>query len=307
VTVDHAASLADFLKTFDFFYPIISGRTAALAVEMMAEAFVEQQLADNVIYSEVRFAPQLLTSENVTSQMLVDAAWRGLRKGMKGSAVRVHLILCCYRNLPVAACGDIVELAAANPEKVVGVDLAGDEMGFSNEPWMVYFEDLFKRGIHRTVHSGESGTNATRDCETAVTKMHAERIGHGYQCLTSAKAVDLLRTGQVHIEACPSSSVGTHATGQLGPDHPIARFAKLGLSFGLNTDDAGVLRTNMTHEFERARDLLGFSLAQLRQATEAAAAHVFAPDDEKLILLHEVRKYWTSIRMLAQKSPTLVV
>merc|ERR1719199_1149216 len=138
----------------------------------MAEAFVSQQAASNVIYSEVRFAPQLLTSGNVTSKMLVQASLRGLQKGLraaraKGQKLDVELILCCYRSIPPEKCGEIVDLAAEmkGPGQIVGVDLAGDEMHFSNDPFIPFYERMHRLGIHRTIHSGEEGVNATHDCE----------------------------------------------------------------------------------------------------------------------------------------------
>eukprot|EP00746_Dinoflagellata_sp_MGD_P139384 gnl/MRDRNA2_/MRDRNA2_72858_c0_seq1.p1 gnl/MRDRNA2_/MRDRNA2_72858_c0~~gnl/MRDRNA2_/MRDRNA2_72858_c0_seq1.p1 ORF type:complete len:375 (-),score=73.72 gnl/MRDRNA2_/MRDRNA2_72858_c0_seq1:465-1589(-) len=291
IAAPHSKSLADFLATFNFFYPFL--QDSEEAIEIFSEAFSRQQAAANVIYSEMRFAPQLLITGNVsgvTNEGLVLAAQRGLSKG----GARVRILLCCYRNLDPAACAEIVDLAARHRDIVAGIDLAGDETHFPNAPWIPYFQNASALGIPRTIHSGEEGPYAQKNCADAIGPMKANRIGHGYHCLSNSTIVDQIRNANIHLEACPSSSVGTKAvTVPLGPKHPIAHFLETNLSFGLNTDDPGVLLTNMTHELELGNQYLGFNFGVLRQATLNAAAAAFVSDEvERDQLVAKIHDWW---------------
>ena len=91
----------------------------------------------------------------------------------------------------------------------------------------------------------------------------------------------------VHLEACPSSSIGTGAV-KAWEDHPIKMFAQRGYSFGINTDDAGVLDTNMTLELFLSETKIGLSVAELEAATVNAAEAAFLPRSEVIDLQHRL-------------------
>ena len=50
--------------------------------------------------------------------------------------------------------------------------------------------------------------------------MNVSRIGHGYKCLNSSKALKIIKENNIHIEACPTSSI---ATGSISSwkNHPV--------------------------------------------------------------------------------------
>eukprot|EP00747_Dinoflagellata_sp_TGD_P165675 gnl/TRDRNA2_/TRDRNA2_187298_c0_seq1.p1 gnl/TRDRNA2_/TRDRNA2_187298_c0~~gnl/TRDRNA2_/TRDRNA2_187298_c0_seq1.p1 ORF type:complete len:406 (+),score=81.26 gnl/TRDRNA2_/TRDRNA2_187298_c0_seq1:86-1303(+) len=301
----HSTSLTNFLEAFNFFYPFITDSPAAL--KAMADSFVRQKAATNTIYAEYRYAPQLLLTTNgsragLSLEALVNATQIGLETGMaaNNNTVRVRQLLCCYRNLPPSACHDIVELAKRRPDIVAGIDLAGDEHDYPDTAWISVFQKAAQSGVRRTVHTGET-PGSLPDCTTAVHDMHAERLGHGYQCMKNVSLIEEIRKRHIHLEACPSSSVGTGSVAiALSPQHPIAAFARSGLDFGLNTDDPGVLLTNMTHELQLGKDALKFSVAQLALSSVNAALAAFLPSEEAMVLAEQVAQGWLAVLRAAR-------
>jgi len=63
--------------------------------------------------------------------------------------------------------------------------------------------------------------------------------------MNSSIALALIKEKDIHLEACPSSSVGTGSVTVGWEDHPIRKFKEYGLNFGINTDDQGVLLTSL--------------------------------------------------------------
>eukprot|EP00656_Telonema_subtile_P009529 TRINITY_DN14486_c0_g1_i1.p1 TRINITY_DN14486_c0_g1~~TRINITY_DN14486_c0_g1_i1.p1 ORF type:complete len:316 (+),score=44.50 TRINITY_DN14486_c0_g1_i1:160-1107(+) len=193
ISVSGGHTLQHFLATFDFFMPFLQDDVQA--VEMLAKAFVLQQAASRVLYTEGRFAPQLLNGTNTTVDDIVSAVLRGIDVGVTQAGVegmRVNLILCCMRGLPAHRCNDVVRLAtkyrntSITTARVVGIDMA-EGGGPATGPfadWLPAFESAHAQQVHATVHAGESCVapeSCPDNCETAL-RMRVTRIGHGYNC-----------------------------------------------------------------------------------------------------------------------------
>ena len=124
----------------------------------IARELIEDMASDGVIYAEVRFAPQLHTRRGMSLQQVVDVVSSGLRSAGEEHGIGVELILCCVRHESSQQSLTIARLAAANRDKVSGLDLAGDEAGFPDaEPHRQAFLLAQEAGLHRTVHAGENG------------------------------------------------------------------------------------------------------------------------------------------------------
>lgn len=125
-----------------------------------------------------------------------------------------------------------------------------------------FLQEAAKRGIHRTVHAGESG--GPKEVVLAVTDMCAERIGHGYRLTndeTSYKKYALEE--RIHFEACPYSSVLTGAVPHDWKAHPIARWAKDNVNFSINTDDPTCFDNTVLTDMRIAEHDIGLSIHQL--------------------------------------------
>jgi hypothetical protein len=78
---------------------------------------------------------------------------------------------------------------------------------------------------------------------------------------------------KVMVEICLTS--GDLILGIEGPHHPLPTYIKYGVPVALATDDEGVSRSDMTHEYVRAVESYNFSYAQLKKMARESLEHSF--------------------------------
>ena len=111
----------------------------------------------------------------------------------------------------------------------------------------------------------------------SVERGHAERIGHGVDVMNEDRPLDLLREmaqRKVLVEICLTSN--DVILGVRGDDHPLLAYMKYGVPVALATDDEGVSRSDMTHEYLRAvqsYDSLGYK--ELKRMARMSLEHSF--------------------------------
>ena len=87
-------SLNDYLAKFPL--PLSVLQTKEGIAECM-EDLVKLLDSEQMLYAEIRFAPQLHLDKGLTQREVIEAAIKGAKQGMEGSRVKVQLILCCMR------------------------------------------------------------------------------------------------------------------------------------------------------------------------------------------------------------------
>jgi adenosine deaminase len=65
--------------------------------------------------------------------------------------------------------------------------------------------------------------------------------------------------------------------GVSGKDHPFPIYRKFGVPVALATDDEGVSRINLTHEFVRAVQTYGLRYEQIKSMVRSSLEHSFLP------------------------------
>jgi adenosine deaminase len=138
--------------------------------------------------------------------------------------------------------------------------------------------------VHITLHAGELAPGmVTPDglhfhIRQAVELGHAERIGHGVDVMYEDDAPGLLKElakKHVMIEINLTSNDGI--LGIKGADHPLPFYRKAGVPVALSTDDEGVSRIDLTHEYVRAAEEYSLSYAELKQMARTGMEHNFLP------------------------------
>ncbi len=112
----------------------------------------------------------------------------------------------------------------------------------------------------------------------SIERAGAERIGHGVAVMNEDDAVGLLREmakKKVLVEICLTSN--DVILGVSGEQHPLPIYRKYGVPVALATDDEGVSRTDMTHEYLRAVDTYGLSYSDLKRMARDSLEHSFIP------------------------------
>ena len=160
---------------------------------------------------------------------------------------------------------------------------------------IAYFHRKYPR-VAITLHAGELtpalvGPSALADhVRLAVEVAGARRIGHGVDVLGERDARGLLRDlaqRRILIEiALTSNALILNVRGMA---HPLPAYLAAGVPVALVTDDAGVSRSDLTHEFARAATTYGFRYAQLKMFARNSVHYAFLPG----------RSLWRDDRYLA--------
>src|SRR3984885_9173468 len=181
------------------------------------------------------------------------------------------------------------EAASADP-RVVGINLVMPEDGYVSmsdyalQMRMVGFLHGVYPKVHITLHAGELAPGlVTYDglsfhVRQAVEIAHAERIGHGVDIMYEERPYDLLKEmAAKHVMVEINLSSNDLILGISGKNHPFPIYRKFGVPVALSTDDEGVSRIDLTHEFVRAVETYGLRYADLKQLVRTGLEHSFLP------------------------------
>jgi adenosine deaminase len=181
------------------------------------------------------------------------------------------------------------ELEKADP-RFVGFNLV------MPEDWYVPMHDFdlhmrmieglrkFYPGARVSLHAGELAMGLVppeglrSHIRESVERAGAERVGHGVAVMYETDPIGLLQEmakKNVLVEICLTSN--DVILGISGDRHPLPVYMKYGVPVALATDDEGVSRSDMTHEYLRAVEGYGLSYVQLKKMAYESIAHSFLP------------------------------
>jgi hypothetical protein len=152
---------------------------------------------------------------------------------------------------------------------------------------VAYFHRKYPRaGI--TLHAGEitpalvAPAALAGHIRAAIDVAGATRIGHGVDVLGERDAAGLLREmarRRVLVEIALTSN--DQILNVRGRAHPLPAYVAAGVPVALVTDDAGVSRSDLTHEFLRAALTYGFSYPQLKAFVRNSVRYSFLPPAQR--------------------------
>jgi adenosine deaminase len=213
-------------------------------------AYLERAAAENVRCAEIFFDPQTHTARGVPIEHVILGLEHACRRAHAEWGLRARLILCFLRHLPEDDA--IATLGAALPwrEHFVGVGLDSSERGHPPEKFERVFAHARALGLHAVAHAGEEGPPAY--IESALDRLHAERIDHGVRCVESPALVERLARERVPLTVCPLSNVKLRVFPDLSV-HTLPALLDAGLVATLNSDDpayfGGYLNQNYLQTF----------------------------------------------------------
>jgi len=136
--------------------------------------------------------------------------------------------------------------------------------------------------VHIALHAGElvQGLVPPEDLQFHVRDSveigHAERIGHGVDVMNETRPFELLHKmagNKVMVEICLTSN--DVILGVRGPQHPLREYIRAGVPVALATDDEGVARSDMTHEYLKGAEEQDLSYLQLKKMARTSLEHAF--------------------------------
>ncbi len=181
------------------------------------------------------------------------------------------------------------ELASSNP-RFVGLNLVMPEdwyvpiHDFNEHMAMLdYLHGVYPK-VHITLHAGEIAMGLVKPedlsfhIRASVERGHAERIGHGVSVMLEKDPIGLLkemaaRNVMVEINLTSNDQI----LGVSGDDHPLPMYMKYGVPTAISSDDEGVARSDMTHEYLRAVQGYHLRYVELKRMTRQSVEHSFLP------------------------------
>lgn len=192
----------------------------------------------------------------------------GVLQGMDDAATDFDLpsqvIPAINRELGASRAVEFVELVQANrADRVVGVGLDFNEVGFPPENYIAAFDLARSYGLHRTSHAGEVGPAA--NVRNGIELLRCERVDHGYNIVDDPALVAECVESRIPFTVCPTTTTFTTDHRDLtNPQHPIRRMADAGMCLTINSDDPTMFRSELSDEYVKAHHQLGFTLAEIR-------------------------------------------
>ena len=273
------SDLVGFLTKLDWMVKVLADLDA---VKRVAYENVADAALSGLDYAELRFSPYYMAiTHKLPIEGVVEAVADGVQAGLKEYDVNINLIGIMSRSFGVEACQQELSALLTHKDKLVGMDLAGDELGFPGDLFKSHFKQVRDADLSITVHAGEAdGANSMWQ---AIIELGATRIGHGVKAIHDLKLMDYLVEHRIGIESCPTSNLHT-STVESYQAHPIKDFLNKGVLTNLNTDDPGVSNINIAHEYQVTHSEIGLSQQELKQLQINGVEMAFLSDGERKAL-----------------------
>jgi len=181
------------------------------------------------------------------------------------------------------------ELASADP-RIVAINFVGDEndvismADYAEHMRMVGFlRELYPK-VRVSLHAGELAPGLVPPeglcchMRLAVEQARADRIGHGVDAMFEDRPYELLKQMAdkgvlVEINLTSNKLI----LGIEGKQHPFATYRKFGVPVALSTDDEGISRIDLTHEYVAAVETYGLTYADLKEMVRNSIEYSFLP------------------------------
>ncbi|MBB1273640.1 adenosine deaminase [Psychromonas sp. SR45-3] len=277
--IEAEPNLVAFLSKLDWGVAVLGDLEACYQV---AYENVEDAKNAQIDYTELRFSPYYMAlKHNLPVQGVVEAVVAGVAAGSRDFNVKTNLIGIMSRSYGTEACQIELDGLLSQKDKLVAVDLAGDELGKPGDLFVKHFKQVRNAGLRVTVHAGEAA--GAESMWQAIKELGAERIGHGVKAIEDLKLMDYLVANKIGIESCITSNLQTSTIANI-TNHPIKTFLNHGVMASLNTDDPAVEGIELPYEYEVAAIQAGLSLAQIKQAQINGLEMSFLSAQEKQAL-----------------------
>jgi len=180
------------------------------------------------------------------------------------------------------------DMNAGKADGFVGINFVQPEDGFLSMrdytlqmKMLDYLHSVYPK-VHLSLHAGELAPGLVPPeglrfhIRQAVELGHAQRIGHGVDVMYEDNARELLKElaeRHVMVEINLSSNEGI--LGVKGNEHPFPIYRAAHVPVALSTDDEGVSRIDITHEYVRAALDYQLGYLDLKQLARTGMEHNF--------------------------------
>jgi len=231
----------------------------------------------------------------------------GTAQAEAGCDVRVHYLFQALRALPPRVVFRSLVAAfmmADHDPRFVGINIVMPEdhplalRDYRLHMEMIRFLAARYPKVRRTLHAGELGATQVAPIDRTdhiaqAVAAGAQRIGHGVDIAGEENAATTMaRMARDGIAVEINLTSNDVILGVRGDAHPLGLYRRHGVPFVLSTDDAGVLRSDMTAEYVRAVREQGLTYRDLKQASRNSLNYSFLPPAEKAAAMAALDAQW---------------
>ena len=307
---ENYADLNEYLKGFAYTCRVMQDPES---LHRIAYELVQDNLGEGVRYLEVRFAPQLHMSSRMTFEDVMQAVDDGFRSARDefnetitedeppfeygiiitamrfftpafsvyyDDLARVHRFSTKDELIPMASlelAKAAVKLRDTTDIQVVAFDLAGSEYGYPASAHQEAYEFVHSHFMKKTVHAGEA--YGPESIFQAITKLHADRIGHGLRLFREdmiygdevtnhadyvRELANYIADKRIMVEVCLTSNLQTCPDLKSIKDHSLGKMLDMNLSLCICTDNRLVSNTTVSKELDLAVEGFDIQPKQLK-------------------------------------------
>lgn len=193
----------------------------------------------------------------------------------------------------------VVDRRVKDPNRIVGFDLVEEEDRTNTN--LFFVEELLaarreaeRRGVSLPLylHSGETNWAENENLYDAVL-LGAARIGHGVALVKHPLLMQIVKARGIAIEVCPISNQILGYVSDLR-NHPAVHYINSGLTVVLSTDDPGIMRHSLSHDFYAAFMAWGLDLKSLKQLALNSLLHSAMNAEEKQRAVASWERRWSA-------------
>ena len=275
-------NLNDYLTKFDFPISIMQTKQE---LESAVYNLLEQLKKQNVIYVEIRFAPQFHTKGGLTQDEVVQTVIEAKNK----VDIKSNVILCIMRGKDNENANmETIKLAKKYLNKgVCALDLAGAEAVFKTCTYEKMFKYIKDNDIPFTIHAGEA--DGIESIKSAI-DFGAKRLGHGVRAIEDENVIENIKDNEITLEVCPTSNIQTCICNSY-ESHPISRLYFNGVKTTINTDNMTVSNTTLENEYNKLIQNTKLTIKDIIKMNINSINAAFISESEKKELIKKVKDY----------------
>ncbi|MFD1933016.1 adenosine deaminase [Nonomuraea mangrovi] len=252
----------------------------------------EDEAAEGSGWLEIQVDPSGFASRfgglTATLELMLDAVDRAAEETRIGIAT----VVAANRTRHPLDARTLARLATQYQGRgVVGFGLSNDERRGRARDFDHAFRIAKRADLIAVPHGGELlGPESVEEC---VYDLGADRVGHGVRAAESPRLMERLADRQICCEVCPTSNVGLGVVADAS-EVPLRRLFDAGVPVALGADDPLLFGARLLAQYELAREVYGFSDAELAELARQSIRSSTAPEPVRKELLQGVDDWLTS-------------
>lgn len=274
---DHEPDFLLFLSKFKKFWYKSLDDVTGIAYDSV-KSFAE----DGLHYIELRFNPLHFTEltgldpKEVTKAIIESSDAAAAEIGLE-----IRYLLTFNRSVQTAS--EMLEtyqkLQAIDLSKVVGIDLAGDEINYPPELFPEFFDVIKKDGVFGIdIHAGE--VTDSKNMWVSIDQLHADRIGHGVAANEDPKIQKVLKEKNIFLAQCITSNYQTGAWTD-EKTHPLSSLVEAGVPITIASDDPTIQDSLLIDDYEKIVKNFNWTVEDLIESNLKSVDGCFLSTKEK--------------------------